>query len=37
MTETTPALPERKRPIPKRVREAITLIVEGRARTITAA
>ncbi len=37
MTET-PALPEqRKRPIPKRVREAITLIVEGRARTIAAA
>jgi ParB-like chromosome segregation protein Spo0J len=37
MTETTPALPERKRPIPKRVREAIAAIVEGRVKTITAA
>jgi hypothetical protein len=37
MTEM-PALPEpRKRPIPKRVREAISAITEGRAKTITAA
>jgi hypothetical protein len=37
MTET-PALPEqRKRPIPKRVREAITLIIEGRVKSIAAA
>lgn len=37
MTET-PVLPEpRKRPIPKRVREAISAITEGRAKTITAA
>ncbi len=38
MMEATPALPEpRKRPIPKRVREAVALICEGRAKTITAA
>jgi len=38
MSDTTPALPEqRKRPIPKRVREAVALICEGRVRTITAA
>jgi hypothetical protein len=33
----TPALEQRKRPIPKRVREAITLIVEGRVKSIAAA
>ena len=38
MSNTMSALPEqRKRPIPKRVREAVALICEGRARTITAA
>lgn len=37
MTDAMPALPERKRPIPKRVREAIAAIVEGRVKTIAAA
>jgi hypothetical protein len=37
MTDAMPALPERKRPIPKRVREAIRLLVEGDVKSISAA
>jgi hypothetical protein len=37
LPQSQPPLPERRRPIPKRVREAITLIVEGRVKSIAAA